>query len=545
MYKTLFLSFALLPSLMAEEVAMQPTHVSLFTNGYGLVTLEGKLGDDATLRLSSLPVPSLGTFWIAAQSGAKIDRLVSGLFDYDVPLRPDTAGIAAANPGALVKITYRNADRGTLIVEGYLVELPKKQEAAKGNTIGQTYVDSKNPLLGSVIVIKTSEGIMSIEESLVMTIIYRDKMNFPRNTQKRSGVELQLAVPAPGALIEASCLSSGMTWQPSYRIDLMEGNKALLHAKATISNNLMDMSAVKLELIMGLPALTNPELVDPMALQGAAVAMRAEAWPRKPNMTGSSSVSSNRLSSLISAGSVSYNIDGPARQGVDTGNLYFYPVDSFSAKAGQVVTQPLFSSKFDYKNVYTWALGDPQNFPQPSVTLAKESTNEIWNCIRFTNPLNMPLTAAPVEFLEKGRIAGTNNLEFTPSKRECTVKMNRAAKMTTTKKSELTKQERIKIPLRNGTTKKSFFSSSSRSRSATKSFYEVSLGINNLSDETVVLEVAQNVQGKVSTVSESGVCTSFACSDNRYKNMDNTIRWNLELKPKESKNLKFSYEIIH
>jgi len=275
------------------------------------------------------------------------------------------------------------------------------------------------------------------------------------------------------------------------------------------------MNAVKLELITGFPALTNPGAVDAMALQGAAMGVRDKILVQGVR------------SYAFSADSYSA---GPARQGVDTGNLFFYPVDSFSCKAGQVVTQALFSSEFEYNNVYTWVLGDPQNFPQPNAGLAKESTNEIWNCIRFTNPLDMPLTAAPVEFLEKGRIAGTNKLTFTPAKRECTVKMNRAAKITTTKKCVVTKQARIVVPPSN--------------RAATKSFCEVSLGINNLSNETIVLEVTQDVQGKVSAVNESGVCTSIARPSNRYQNMENSIRWNLELKPKESKKLKFSYEII-
>lgn len=88
------------------ETDLKASKVAIFKNGYGFVTLQGELGEQSSTRLNSLPVPSIGTFWVQGEDGVKIKSLVSELFDYEEAEIVDISTLAAANAGSQVEITY-------------------------------------------------------------------------------------------------------------------------------------------------------------------------------------------------------------------------------------------------------------------------------------------------------------------------------------------------------------------------------------------------------------------------------------------------------
>ncbi len=501
---------------------MKASHISIFKNGYGYVSLQGQLSDHSRTRLKSLPVPSIGSFWVRGSEGVEIHRVVSGLLDYKIPM--ESAGmlnLAAANPGVWVNVSYQDNDNRSQSIKGSIVPLPKRSDPQHGNTIDQQYSPSDSPVSPQFLLIKADTGTIAIQRSQITSINFQNdtsEIKFPTRTEKRPGVELQLAAPAPGGMIEASCLSSGISWLPSYRIELLDESKAILHAKATISNNLMDIDNINIELITGFPSLENPESIDPMAMRNAAQKVQSRRY-------------SNSSPQSLALGDFASGLSSQAapEAGIDSGNLFFYPLRNFSAKSGQVVTQGLFRTEINYKPIYTWQVGDPQYF-SPSRPGDTPQLSDVWSCIRFSNPLEMPLTSAPVEFIAKNRIAGSNTLPYTPSKQECTLRINRAINISTTTTSTITKQERITLPPNNN--------------SASKDSCHVSLGLKNNMKEAIEIEISQQVQGKVGNISDGGTCHSSARPGNRYQNLSNQISWTIKLEPKQIKTLTFDYVIV-
>ncbi len=526
MKKSLFLLLCLgSMSSMASDVTMKPTHLSLFKNGYGFIKLEGTITQEATqMRLRNLPVPSIGTFWMEAEEGVEVLRVVSGEFEESYPTRFEMMSLAAANPGAKVQLSYRSADDELRMVKGEIMPFPKLKIDKGANTIDTVKELSPNPTVGSVLLLKDAQGgVLVVPANALIDMRFESAIKQPYAIEKRPGVELHLKKPAPQKNVSATCLSSGITWLPSYRMDLNEDGTARFIAKATITNQLMDLQGANIDLITGAPALENPGRVDPMALRsaGRAVMMDSEfaaysnAAPRKAKMA---------RSYAPAAGAES--LDVSLEQSINTGSLFFFPLKDFSAKLGQVVTQDLYVAKVDYKRVCTWEVEDPTHFTlDPNVE--RPDYGEVWNCVRFVNPLEMPLTSAPIEFMEKSRIAGTNTIKYTGSKQECTVRMNSAMNVLATKKCQLVSQQKVSAGL--------------FERSRTQENYSVVLSLTNTSDKVAEVEISQNVVGKVAPVADGGVVTT---TTNMQSDMNarNLIRWKVQVPAGEKKEISFSFE---
>lgn len=65
----------------------KPVSVSLFKNGFAVVTREAKLGGSGDFVLDELPQAVLGTLWITASKGVRLEEVVVGTEEkkIDVP----------------------------------------------------------------------------------------------------------------------------------------------------------------------------------------------------------------------------------------------------------------------------------------------------------------------------------------------------------------------------------------------------------------------------------------------------------------------------
>ncbi len=528
MKKTLFLSFlALSLPLHAGEVDMKPTHISLFDNGYGYISLQAKLDTGTSIRLNSLPVPTLGSFWIGAQPGVEIQRLVSGELDYEVNVRVDLFSLAAANPNKKAIVYFqRGKDEAPIAAEGIILPFPTSRELRTGNTIDQISEEGNNPLIGSVLMLKQPDRTLALTSSQILDIAFLEDIELPTQTERRPGVELELKNDATGKLIEASCISSGITWLPSYRITLHEDGTAQLNAKATITNRLMNMDDITLDLVLGSPNLSNLYSTDPMAMRDIGVhraKSRSTVAMAPPAM--------HSLMYEAEGSDDSFGMAGGSAPdaAIGTGNLYFYPINNFSAKAGQVITQPLFQSKLDYKNVYTWKLGDPRHMQSQSKNDLPQ-IGEISREVHFKNPLEIPLMSAPVEFIEADRIAATNNLSFTPPKTDTKVYLSEAMNITTLKKLQITATTDQVVPYND-----------KRDKKVTSRTSEVALTANNQMDKPVELRITQSVLGEITAISDSPQIDKIPTGGNADNPVNNSVNWTVTIPANSSKTVNYTY----
>ncbi len=527
---TLILATLAAASTVAADVVMQPTRLALFKNGYGFVTLSGTLDESARTLLGPLPRPSAGTFWVGVGQGAELRSLVAGMREFTLPSisHLDMGRLIAANPGKKVSISYSAANDQIGYAKGTILPLPGAMEAAPGNVIGGTWRPEPGTPHSSLLLLRTeSGGTVVVETNSISNITFEGELTLPEYKVRRAAVELELAAPAPGVAVEATCLASGISWQPSYRFDLGEDGKGMLTAKATITNNLMDVAHADVELITGHPSLERADELDPIALQKTGMRVSRDYDPsmRQVVMTNNNMSYANEADNLPAAPMPQ---SAPA-EGVQTADLFFYPLKDFSAKAGEVVLRPLFSVPADYRSVYVWEVGDPQRFTVPAPGELPTQT-EVWHCIRFTNPLEMPLTTAPVEFLEQGRIAGTNTVSYTPAGKECTTRMNQAVNVPVQKKVELIDQQRISLP---------------HYGSMTRNTSKVTLTLTNGTEKAIDAEILQRVNGVVRDAGEGEVQATGSFSGPARTNPATIIRWKLHLEPGQRGEVGYTYEFNH
>jgi hypothetical protein len=86
------------------------------------------------------------------------------------------------------------------------------------------------------------------------------------NQQKRPAIRMELEKPAGGENVEVSFLARGITWVPSYRIDLSDEKTAHFSAQAQIINELADIQDAHVDLVTGFPNIQFPELPNPVAM---------------------------------------------------------------------------------------------------------------------------------------------------------------------------------------------------------------------------------------------------------------------------------------
>ncbi len=529
MVKTLFLALLAAASTVAADVTMQPTRIALFKNGYGFVTLSGTLDNATQTRLGPLPVPSVGTFWVGVGGQAELRSMVAGMREFKVPGAGaiDMGTLIAANPGKKVNVSYAVSGNEAAMASGTIMAMPGMMERSPANVIGGEYRPVPGPVASNVLMLRTDAGgTVIIPTHELRSLNFEGECSLPENIERRPAVELELAAPAAGVPVEVTCLSSGISWQPSYLFTLGKDGKGTLTAKATISNNLMDIHGADIELITGNPSLEHAGEIDPIALQGGSMPMpRMEGRRSKAVMTQAVAMNAAYAADGAMEMAPAAPMGMPPAEGVQNSDLFFYPLDNFSAKAGEVVVRQLFSVPVEHRSIYVWEVGDPQHFTTPTPGQVQLNT-EVWHCIRFTNPLNMPLTTAYVEFLEQGRIAGTNTVSYTPAQKECTARMNQAINVPVTKKTELVDQQRVSIP---------------HYGNVTRNTSKVTLTLTNGTAEDIEAEVIQRVNGNVSDAGDADVQVTGSFSGPGSTNPATIVRWKLQLKPGETGKVGYTY----
>ncbi len=517
---------------MAADVKMKPSRISLFKNGYGLVTLSGTLNDDARTRLGPLPVPTVGTFWVSVGGKAQLRSVVSGMRNYKVPGSVvDMSSLINANPGKKISVSYILAGEEVESASGTIIPMPTLMERTPTNVIGGEWKPSGGAPTSLVVMLKTDDGgTLIIPANSLCNINFEGECVMPQATEKKPTVELELAQPAAGSPVEVTCFSSGIGWQPSYLLKLGKDGKGTLSAKATISNNLMDISGADLELIIGKPILNNLNSIDPIALQNEEY-MRRHLSGRHDVTMSQMAVMDNRLPMSAYSGGIKNAPAAPMGQapaeGVQTSDLFFYPLKDFSAKAGEVVMRPLFSVPIEHHSVYVWDVSDPKSFNMNTPGEVTDST-EVWHCIRFINPLKMPLTTAYIEYLAQERIAGNGIVPYTQPGKECTARINQAVNVSVFKKRELLESTIVSIP-------------QDIDSKAVRNTSKVTLALTNGTSKPIDVEIIQRVDGDVTNAGNGEIQLTGKLSGPGYTNPGTIVRWNLHIEPGKQGKVEYTY----
>jgi hypothetical protein len=528
-------------ALAADRAALAPRieRVALFKNGVGYFTSSVTLPEKATtVTLGSLPVPALGTFWVGHSRQVGLRGLFTSLVDVggQVPA-PDLARLLLANIGRRVRIST-NGDAAETVEGVVLSSVPPTEPVEPPSP----YVMEVRRELsagiaegGGLVAIRTDRGIVVLSPGSIRRVDLEghDATTTVPRALRRPTVRVELEKAAPGEKLDLSYLARGITWSPSYRIDLSDPRTARLTASAMVVNEVADLDGVELELVTGFPNVQFANVASPIAMsQPLAEFLNAlrRAGRETPDAMDSPLAQQFTLSNVASFGS---DARGPAYSvataGEATEDLFFYPVEKLSLKRGETAHLTLFSADAPYEHIYAWRIRDSLDEDERNRSDRQPPpVEEVWHSCRLTNPLKMPLTTAPTQFVKDGQFVGQDIGYYTAPGAETTIRINRAMNV-------VAEQTEFEVERKRDAGR--FYGSS----------YDLvtirgELKLRNRMDRAAALEVTKELSGEV-TASVPPAKDTSVVKGLRRVNTRHTLVWKLDLEPATERKLGYSYDV--
>ncbi len=504
MLMTMMLAAA--PAARADEAsaAVRIERVALFKNGLGFFSSRATLPADATaVELGELPVPAHGSLWVE--------------YGRDTPVR-----------GVFSRIEQVTRERPVGSIEDLLAaNLGRSVTLEPGSISGELL--SVQPALALV---RSRTGTVAVHPgSLERALIAGDQVRSAREVEtERTVLRLELDRPAGGAEVALSYLAKGISWAPSYLIDLSDPQTARFSAKAVVVNEAVDLEDVALDLVTGFPNLRFAEVASPMAagqtLESFFRALRQRQMPRaEPSV-----LVQQRLVQVLPPGSQPGPAYSTAIAGRASEDLFLYPVPRLTLRRGERASLPLISAEMPYEHVYTWEIPDfldpRQRYGQQEDT---EREEEVWHACRLTNTAGVPLTTAPAQFVRDGQVVGQDVAGYTLPGTATTIRINRALGLVADQAEFETGRERQAVHL--------------HGKDYDRIDIRGELKLRNMLGKPARVEVTKSLSGELGEISDDPRRTRTA-KGLRAANSSHRLLWTLDLEAGEEKSISYEYTVL-
>ena len=522
---------------LAGDAALTPRveRVALFKNGLGYFTSVATLPANAqTVTLAHMPIPVLGTFWVTPSSNVRLRGLFTSLVDFaeQVPAG-DLAGLLSANVGRKVRVNGGTTD-GPLI-EGVVVSAGGErspQEPDSPYLMGMRRGEGAGVRSAAAFVaIKTERGLVVLNAAAVSRVEFEGGgiATTVRDVQQRPTMRVELEKPAPGERLSLSYLAHGITWSPSYLIDLTDPKTARLTASAVVVNEVADLENVRLDLVTGYPNMLFADVRSPIAMsQSLADFLSALGQGTGEWRNGRGSVVS-QLGLANSASFETISVAAPSSGlGQTAEDLFLYPIEQVNLRRGETVHLPLFSADMPYEHLYTWSIADFLDERDRYRQGDQPRTEEVWHSCRLTNAAKMPLTTAPAQFVTNGQFTGQDVCRFTAPGAETTIHINRAMHL-------VADQAEVEVERKR---------EASRFHGSSYDLVKIrgELRLRSRLDKTATVEVTKQLSGDVSETvpTAKDVATTKGL---RQVNTRHTLVWKIDVQPGEERKLTYTYDV--
>ena len=528
------------PALAGPQPAPVQTRlkrVALFKNGLGFFVREGTLTEDHRAALvGPFAVPSHGTFWVTAPSRSgflgAVTRKATGT--EEIPAR-DLVELLRGNVGRPVAIWLNNDPDSTL--EGKLLafapDRPQWRPEPYAIGGGQPSELIPPPGPGNFALIETDDGIVAINPYRIARIDFpegKPSTAFPRSVEKVE-LEASFSTPSPGDWLSVSYLARGITWAPSYLIDITEPKQARLAAKAVIVNEAEDLAKTHVDLITGFPNLEFANVASPISMK-QDLAQFLQSLASGVSRADLGSVVTQNVAFMRSAemrGSSPVPDYGDAAAGQAAADLFFYPIEAVTLGRGETGYYPLFTESVPYSEFYEWKIPDAigaEGRYRPAQQSQPEQPEIVWHSLRLTNKTKTPWTTAPAQLMKDGRIIGQDTLHYTARKAETVVKITHAVGVKAEQTEIETGRERDAVRLYG-----SHFD---------RVAIEGTLRVTNFKADPISIEITKTLSGDVEKTAPKAEDTTLA-RGLKAMNPVHALTWKLDLKPGKTREITYSY----
>jgi hypothetical protein len=455
----------------------------------------------------------------------------------------NVADLLKANIGKRVTITTSLEDNPTFT--GSIKAVTPQDDQADDNPYvmgGSSSVSAADSNDGTVL-LKTDKGVVALQKSVIAGAEFKNDKVTTTCTKKvkRPSLRMELEKRSNGETVKLSYLAGGITWSPSYRIDLSDPKQALFSAKAVVINEVTDLEGVDIDLVTGFPNVKYSSMVSPVSM-----AEKLSGYLDALGGGGRSSGRRGRRAFAFTNQSVYGYLDNPppvympdesARAGSsrpETGavseDLFLYPVRNIDIKRNETACIPLFSMNVPYEHIYIWNVKDylAKDDYYNRDSDREDERDTVWHVARLTNTSKVPWTTAPCEFIKNGQITGQDICYYTPVGAKATVHINHAINIST---------EQSELEIKRSRRAKTF-----HGREYDLVTIEGCLNINSRLDKIITIEISKLLKGTV--LKTEPEADDFKIAKGLKKvNTNHKLVWSLDLKPGKEKKLTYTYEV--
>jgi hypothetical protein len=337
-----------------ESAKVKIQQVALFKNGLGFFISQVDCPTkQASFIITPEAAPSHGAFWVAYPEKVKLESLIARdvMLDESKPAN-SIEELLKANVGKKVWLSLD--DKGESSISGVISFVAQDTQTPRPNPYapGVARIEGYSSVLpvqpASLMIVHTDAGDAAVNPHLVKMVKFPDNKvntNFS-STSKSVQLEVKMGSPAGGEKLTLSYLAKGITWAPSYTVDISKDDKASVSAKAVVINEICDLNNITIQLVTGFPHVLFADIVSPLAMKenlaqflaalNRGQSERGEEAGRLSNvMVQTQSFARTRYEDMDRGLMPAY---GAAEAGKTAEDLFFYPLEKVNLAKGQVGT---------------------------------------------------------------------------------------------------------------------------------------------------------------------------------------------------------------
>ncbi|HMO34971.1 MAG TPA: hypothetical protein PKA06_02910 [Gemmatales bacterium] len=418
--------------LEAEKpVQAKIVSVALFKNGLAVVKRQVELEGPGGYVLKDAPEPVHGTFQVA--SAGPIDVQVS---QREVPAsKPLPLGASLQEELAGLTITVHGRNMKTTIT-GQVMHPTKEhsEEAPPRGEIYQSFIPPPTEPTSRFLILQTSKGFSYIDFSEIAALEVEGRPE-RSSRMERKPVLVLTTREAGKQVVQLSSLEHGLSWAPSYRVDLTDARQLRLEQQAVIRNELADFTQADVQLITGYPSIQFAQVTSPLA--------GTQTWARFFQQLQARGIASSMDNALVMQ-NIAYQsraTAGPGGEGPvvapnlgDTIDLHYQAIGQHSLRKGAALQLTTAQGNAEYERIVDWLIPDNRNeWGRPIQRQVQYDPNtgdplqdDVWDALKFKNPLPFPMTTAPALVITGGNFSGQRQVLWTNQGEMTTPRVNKA-----------------------------------------------------------------------------------------------------------------------
>jgi hypothetical protein len=533
----MILSAFLLPAAVEKENPLpilntKPKTIAVFKNGLGFFIREGEVElQDKWGVTESVPQAALGSLWIGSlDEDTQIEEVI-GFFE---DVKSDTEAITLqellkANIGKKAVVTANNQ-----VIEGTIKSVPEDRVSYPESRLQR--VPSQPAVIA---IISTKEGEVAINKNAVSKIEFPTNFSTRIPSQERAKrIKFKLATRKKKAALSLSYLQKGISWIPSYLVNIEDPKKARITMKAILINDTEDLDNVDAFFVVGYPNFMYADVLSPLALDQAlsqfitgleAGARRRDEYSQLSNIMRQSRPAKFEEEARVQPLDYGYAaIKGVP--GASEEDLFLYHKKGILLRKGERAYYHIFSQEVDYKHIYEWSVPDTLNVDPRGYQRSGQpqmDEEQVWHSIKLENSTNYPWTTAPALTVSGWKPLAQDVINYTPKGIKTNLKLTVATDIKTNRNEyEIERQRDVRLY---------------------RSSYDLvtvkgELYIHNAKSKDVTMEIKKKVTGEVLAVSHDGKITKVA-EGLRGVNFNSFISWEIPVKAGEEIEVSYTYKV--